>query len=209
MATDNPNHGRRRKGRQLRKTVKTDEGNQPAVPGEGARIPDAAAERQDIELKYMLEKRANAAISGGASSPNDGEPQKAKKDDTDEESGKESSAMPEEQTRNSSKDSPPPSEQEPLVTEKPVASRRKVSQYVLSVDDTTGSILKMEKLDEKTGQRKEFTQDEYASAYSFGSYLAPYYAAYAASLHDPLNSPAVRAYLQAISEYVKAFTGKP
>jgi hypothetical protein len=99
-------------------------------------------------------------------------------------------------------------EKEAPVTEKPVATRRKILQYVVSVDDATGCIVKMEKQDEKTGERKEFTQQEYAAAYAFGSYAAPYYAAYAASLYDPVSSPAVQAYLKSISDYIKACTVK-
>jgi hypothetical protein len=96
-------------------------------------------------------------------------------------------------------------EKEAPVTEKPVATTRKISQYVVSVDDGTGRIVKMEKQDEKTGERKEFSQQEYAAAYAFGSSAAPYYAASAASLYDPLSSPAVQAYLKTISDYWRAF----
>jgi hypothetical protein len=103
---------------------------------------------------------------------------------------------------------PPAGEKEAPVTEKPVATRRKISQYVVSVDDATGCIIKMEKQDEKTGERKEFTQQEYAAAYACGSSAAPYYAAYAASLYDPVSSPAVQAYLKSISDYIKASTVK-
>jgi hypothetical protein len=92
----------------------------------------------------------------------------------------------------------------PPVTEKPVATRRKISQYVVSVDDATGSIVKIEKMDEQTGTPREFTQEEYAAAYGFASYAAPYYAAYAAALYNPLSSPAVQAYVKGIADYFKA-----
>ena len=122
----------------------------------------------------------------------------------------ESQAVAEEQTHNTSNEgTPPPGEQEPSltpVTEKPVAIRRKISQYVVSVDDATGAIVRIETLDEKTGKPREFTQEEYAAAYGFASYVAPYYAAYTASLYDPLSSPAAQAYLKGISDYLKAFT---
>lgn len=95
------------------------------------------------------------------------------------------------------------------VTERPVASRRKISEYVVSVDDETGAIVKIERVDEDTNARTELTQDEYAAAYAFASYAAPYYASYAASLYDPLSSPAAQAYLKTISNYAKAVTGRP
>jgi hypothetical protein len=94
------------------------------------------------------------------------------------------------------------------VTEKPVPTRSKTSQYVVSVDDATGFVVKIEKLDDETGQRREFTQDEYMAAYASMSSAMPYYAAYAASLYDPQSSPAMQAYFMALSDYVKAFTKK-
>jgi hypothetical protein len=119
---------------------------------------------------------------------------------------KEPQAVADEQApKTASEGTPPPGGTEPPVTEKPVATRRKISQYVVSVDGATGSIVKIEKLDEQTGKPKEFTQAEYAAAYSFASYAAPYYAAYAASLYDPLSSPAVQAYVKGIADYLKAF----
>jgi hypothetical protein len=119
-------------------------------------------------------------------------------------------AMAEEHIHNTSNGgTPSPGEKEPSitpVTEKPVALRRKISQYVVSVDDATGAIVRIETLDEKTGQPREFTQEEYAAAYGFASYVAPYYAAYTASLYDPLSSAAVQAYLKGISDYLKTFS---
>ncbi|HSF33877.1 MAG TPA: hypothetical protein VLK82_25900 [Candidatus Tectomicrobia bacterium] len=133
---------------------------------------------------------------------------------------KESQVVAEEQPPNTSSENSPSASEKVPVTEKPVPSRRpatprsapsrgaisrKISQYVVSVDDATGSIVKIEKLDEKTGKSREFTQQEYTAAYSFASCAAPYYAAYAASLYDPLSSPAVQAYVKAIADYLKAF----
>jgi hypothetical protein len=119
---------------------------------------------------------------------------------------KEPQAVADEQApKTVSEGTPPPGGTEPPVTEKPVATRRKISQYVVSVDEVTGSIVKIEKLDEQTGKPKEFTRAEYTAAYSFASYAAPYYAAYAASLYDPLSSPAVQAYVKGIADYLKAF----
>jgi len=122
---------------------------------------------------------------------------------------KEPQTVADEQTSDSpSQGTPPPGGSAPPVTEKPVATRRKISQYVVSVDDATGSIIKIEKIDEQTGKPREFTQEEYAVAYGFASYVAPYYAACAASLYDPLSSPAVQAYVKGISDYLKAFTSE-
>jgi len=99
----------------------------------------------------------------------------------------------------------PPGGQEPRVTERPVATQRRISQYVLSVEDATGAIAKIEKLDER-GQRNELTQEEYAAAYSFAGYIAPYYTMYAASLYDPLSNPVLQAYLKAIADYMRTLT---
>jgi hypothetical protein len=126
----------------------------------------------------------------------------------EQEPREEPQAVAEEQRRNTSREgTPPPGGQEPPVTEKPIATRRKISQYVVSVDDVTGSIVKIEKLDEQTGERKELTQEEAAAACCFASYGAPYYGAYTTSLYESLSSPSVQAYLKGISDYVKAFTG--
>jgi hypothetical protein len=114
-------------------------------------------------------------------------------------------AMADEQTPSTGSGSTSPAGgEQPPVTEKPVATRRKISQYIVSVNDATGSIVKIEKMDEQTGKPREFTQEEYAVAYGFASYAAPYYAAYAASLYNPLSSPAVQAYVKGIADYLKA-----
>ncbi|MDQ3895921.1 MAG: hypothetical protein M3326_01515 [Actinomycetota bacterium] len=92
---------------------------------------------------------------------------------------------------------------EPRVTEKPVAQARRVAEYVVSVDQTTGAIMKIERL-ERDGSRKEFTEEEYVAAYTSLSYAAPYFASYAAALYDPLNDPAIQTYLKAVVDYWKA-----
>jgi hypothetical protein len=94
------------------------------------------------------------------------------------------------------------------VTEKPVPSQRKISKYVASVDDATGYLIKIEKLDEKTGEPRALSTEECAAA---SAYAAPYYADYAASLYGAMSSPATHlhhAYLKAISDYVKMFSQK-
>jgi hypothetical protein len=127
----------------------------------------------------------------------------------EQEPREEPQAVAEQQRPNtSSEGTPPPGGQEPPVTEKPVATRRKISQYVVSVDDATGSIVKIEKLDERTGERRELTPEEAAAACCAASYGAPYYAGYTTLLYDSLSVPSVQVYLKTISDYVKAFTGE-
>jgi hypothetical protein len=136
---------------------------------------------------------------------------------------KESQVVAEEQAPNTSSEettSPGPKvpvTEKPVPTRRPAASRsatprsatsRKISQYVVSVDDATGGIVKIEKLDEQTGESREFTAEEYTAAYSFASCAAPYYAAYAASLYDPLSSVAVQEYMKAMADYLRAFAPK-
>jgi hypothetical protein len=92
-------------------------------------------------------------------------------------------------------------------TEKPSGpSARKVSRYTVLVEDDTGVIARIEKVDPKTQQSRELTAEEYGLAYAFASYSAPYYASLAASMFDPLNSAVVRAYYKGLSDYVKALT---
>lgn len=99
---------------------------------------------------------------------------------------------------------------EPLATEKPPGpSARKVSRYTVTVEDETGVISRIEKIDLKTQQARELTAEEYGLAYAFASYSAPYYASLAASMLDPLNSSALRAYYKGLSDYVKALTENP
>jgi len=122
---------------------------------------------------------------------------------------KEPQAVADEHPPDSTSAGPPPAgEQGPPVTEKPVATRRPISHYVVSVDDTTGSIVKIEKLDEQTGERKRLTQADYVAAYGRAASAAPPYAANAASLYRSLSSPVMEAYVKVIADYIKAFTGQ-
>jgi hypothetical protein len=89
------------------------------------------------------------------------------------------------------------------VTEKPVAQQRGVVQYVVSVDESTGLIVKVEKQDEE-GTPKELSEEEYLAAFAYASYAAPYYAAYTSSLYDPLSTPAGQAYLKAVIDVWKS-----
>jgi hypothetical protein len=59
------------------------------------------------------------------------------------------------------------------VTEKPVPQKVDLARYILSVDNADGTIVKMEKLDEKTGEPRELDRDEYAAAFAFAGYPLP------------------------------------
>ena len=101
---------------------------------------------------------------------------------------------------------------EPLATEKPVPSVpvKKTSQYVITVDNTTGLAVKIEKLDEDTGERTELTKSEYAQAQSGASLAAaPFYAGYGGSAPavSPMESSAlIQAYYRGIADYLNALT---
>lgn len=170
----------------------------PEIPSEGTPPPGEA-------VPPVTEKPSVAEEGRGSAEPEEGMAVPGEREQRPE---KEPQAVTEGQPHNISREgTPPPGGAAPPVTEKPVATRRKISQYVVSVDDATGSITKIEKLDEKTGERKQFNQGDYVAAYGCANYAAPHYAAYAASLNDPLSSPAVQAYLKGIADYVRAFTG--
>jgi hypothetical protein len=123
----------------------------------------------------------------------------------------EKSKQPSEDKESPAKDSAGVGVKEPPVTEKPVESKKKISKFLVSVDDSNGVVVKIEKLDEKTNKYTELTPDEYGAAYAAASYSAPYYAAQAASMYDPLDSPEAQyylAYLKAISDYVQSINEK-
>ena len=88
------------------------------------------------------------------------------------------------------------------------ARRRGLATYVVAVDETTGLAVKIERLDEQTGARRELSLEEYASAYAFAGYAAPFYAAYAATLVDPYDHPAMRAYYKGLADYTRALIGR-
>jgi hypothetical protein len=92
---------------------------------------------------------------------------------------------------------------ETLVTEKPVASApfKKTSQYVVTVDNSTGFIQKIERLDEETGSRKAFTKQELAATLAMSPYTAAI-SAYASA--SPASAAAAQAYYQGVLDYLKA-----
>jgi len=112
------------------------------------------------------------------------------------------------------KPSPPPGEAKPKtpITEKPVPSapeKGRTSQYVVTVDERTSGILKIERLNAETGERKELTAEEYAGVIAYTNLISPYLAglaAYAMS-QPPLGgiSP-VQAYFRGMADYFQALS---
>jgi hypothetical protein len=92
------------------------------------------------------------------------------------------------------------------VTEKPVPPRAGITQYVVSVDDATGSILKVEKLDSKTGARRALSSGEFERAAS-ASTGGGSFAAVATTAPDPYGAAALEAYYRGVMDYFKALTG--
>ncbi len=116
----------------------------------------------------------------------------------------------------------PPASKPPAslpVTEKPVPPVKKITEYVVSIDDATGAAVKIEKIDPKTGQRRELTPEEYSGAYSFTSTgdayiaafaepsVAPSFAAFATTPYTPSSDAVMEAYFKGIMDYFKALTG--
>jgi len=97
-----------------------------------------------------------------------------------------------------------PKQSKPLATEKPVALARGEVRYIVSIDEATGVITKIEKL-EKEGVSTELNEDEYLVAFTYAGHAAPYYAAYASAFYDPLNSPTGQAALKAAIDVWKSF----
>jgi hypothetical protein len=98
--------------------------------------------------------------------------------------------------------------QENVATEKPtpVGLVKKHSLYVLRVDDETGSLVKIEKLDETTQERKELTPQEYALAWAYAGaslQLAGTITGYASAAAVESQS-IVQAYYQGMIDYLNA-----
>jgi len=51
-------------------------------------------------------------------------------------------------------------DEEVPVTEKPVPTEAKTSEYVVTVDDSSGAVVKIEEVSEKSGERREFSGRE-------------------------------------------------
>jgi hypothetical protein len=93
-----------------------------------------------------------------------------------------------------------------LVMETPVPSapEKKTSQYVVTVDNQTGLAIKIEKLDEETGERTELSQEEYGGLLAYASLTASnYYGGY--DDYAPTSAMA-QAYYQGVADYLKVLT---
>jgi hypothetical protein len=92
-------------------------------------------------------------------------------------------------------------------TEKPVPSEpvQATSEYVVTVNNTTAMIVKIEKVS-SNGERKELTADEYSAAAAYATnVVGQYYMAAAAS--PQVDVSALQAYYQGIADYLKALYG--
>jgi|ERR1044072_1775384 hypothetical protein len=94
-------------------------------------------------------------------------------------------------------------------TEKPVQlpPPKKTSQYVVTVDNATGLLTKIEKLDADTGDRKELSQAEYLQLGSM--YTSPYTNPLTSGFTDVLGTPGATedlssAYYRGVMDYLKA-----
>ena len=95
----------------------------------------------------------------------------------------------------------------PAATERPVPSApekaKPESQYVVTVDDSTGTILKIERLS-ASGERKELSQDEYTQvqAYAHASFVG-----LAGQMQTAASDPlVVRAFFHGMSDYFGALS---
>jgi hypothetical protein len=92
------------------------------------------------------------------------------------------------------------------VTEEPVATEPvpTATQYVVTVDNQSGVATKVEKLDEKTGERKELSADEYAAMFSFATEISSLSSS--APGETFASDPLTEAYYQGVSDYLRALT---
>jgi hypothetical protein len=141
-----------------------------------------------------------------AGEPQGGKPQPAGAAPASEsgaQEGRQESATPAPQPAASmAASSPPPSPQAPsgdqagaFATEKPVIppAAARTSTYVVTVDNRTGIATRIERLDEKSGERKEMSPMEYAQL------AAAYYAPATAD-----GGVLMQAYLQGMKDYFGA-----
>jgi hypothetical protein len=115
--------------------------------------------------------------------------------------------------RKKTADAPAPSKAkvEALATEAPVPSapRKKTSQYVVTVDNQTGLPVKIEKLDEATGKRKELTKQEYEQSLAYaGLSTASVFGGLegSAQASSASTDDMVQAYYQGVADYINALT---
>ncbi len=89
-----------------------------------------------------------------------------------------------------------------MATERParVTPEKRTSQYVVTVDNQTGMTVKIERLDEATGRRKELSTEEYGQAMAYAG--AGQDVSASAGDADAL----VQAYYRGLADYFNALT---
>jgi hypothetical protein len=108
-------------------------------------------------------------------------------------------------------EAPEPKELKVLPSEQPVPSapQKKTTQYVVTVDNQTGAPVKIEKLDDATGKRKELTAEEYGQAMLYASLSqTPYYGSTAGQAPASATgaNALTQAYYQGVADYINALT---
>lgn len=101
-----------------------------------------------------------------------------------------------------------PATEDPII----VGAGLTTSQYVVTVDNRTGLSVKIERLDEKTSQRRELTEEEYAYIYPSGrpgkkrgqkKSATPLFSG--ATL-TPEQTALMEAYYRGVADYIRAIT---
>jgi hypothetical protein len=109
-----------------------------------------------------------------------------------------------------SKRSAAETEPETLVTEKPVplSPAKRTSEYVVTVNNSTGLPTKIEKLDSETGKRKELTEAEYLQMVSAATSQQPLnYLGFGSTVASEAVSDAVtQAYYRGIVDYLNTLS---
>jgi hypothetical protein len=102
-----------------------------------------------------------------------------------------------------------PSARQALATEKPVPTSEALPQasstqeWVVTVNNSDGTILKIEKLDAETGEREELSKDEYSTLYGYLNSFALYWQGaneFTTALFSA-DAPALKSYYQGIADY--------
>lgn len=168
------------------------------------------------EKRPRYPRGTRSAASDGRSSPEQSEPARAAdREDRPQDDAGDST------TRGSSEDERTERRDESPATERPVfsAPAPRTSEYVVTVDNQTRLPIKVEKIDPKTGKRRELSKEEYAGIYPAGRPPgAPRPAeakrpASAASFSATASTPTpaeytalVEAYYRGVADYIKAIT---
>ncbi len=103
--------------------------------------------------------------------------------------------------------------QEVLPSEQPVPSapqqqKKKTTQYVVTVDNQTGATIKIEKVDDATGKKKELTAAELGQVMLYANLSqTPYGSMAGAAAPSATETDAlVQAYYQGVADYINALT---